>query len=106
MTNDFLFAGGGAYRYRAPAGGGLLERVDTDTVQDNRTAKQHIFYLTLPPSTKEICNETGRAFSWMLPTTEGIIKLIVYMWVMLLAVMGRVEAVQLCTEFLLRGFNI
>jgi hypothetical protein len=28
------------------------------------------------------------------------------MWEMLLAVIGRVEGVQPCTEFLLRGFNI
>jgi hypothetical protein len=51
-------------------------------------------------------SEKGRAFSWMLPSTEGIIKLIVDLSIILLAVMGRVEAIQQYTVFVDRDFNI
>ena len=51
-------------------------------------------------------SETGRAFSWMLPSTEGIIKLIVDLSIILLAVTGRVEAIQQRTEFVYRDFDI
>jgi hypothetical protein len=40
-------------------------------------------------------SEIGRAFSWMIPSTEGFIKLIVDLSITLLTVIGRVEAIQI-----------
>jgi hypothetical protein len=71
---------------KEPAGGNL--EID-DTVRDSVVGPRYNIHFVSIVATilKKMCafsgavnagsSETGRTFSWMLPTTEGIIKLIV-----------------------------